>query len=182
MRFSTLTAAFLLLSLTMSGAAFAQEVSTCSSRLPPLERAKCLVEWHKQVMAQLGRSSAPANAGAVSSGASSPASAIVISVGSSGSVMLSCSRAFGAVRAACLVQQRKDTLKKLAGRKYVPPPPPAPVKPRSCARYTDGATRMRCLGGGQIILSSSSSAAGGSGAMSSTSSTSSMSSASSGIQ
>ncbi len=170
MRLSTLARIFLLLPLLLTATAFAQEIPTCSSRLPSMERAKCLVDWHKQTMIQFGRASSSSYSRPASSAGSTSFRSVVTGATSSSSPVLSCSRAYGAVRAACLVQQRKDLLKQLAERKYVPPPPPPSAKPRNCARYTDGATRMRCLGGGEIILSSSSAPVSSSSSMSGASS------------
>lgn len=134
----------LLLLVSAAAPAAAQSVPNCSMRLPALERAACLVRWHKQMTGGSVTASSSSSSAQQQVQASSASSATAATV-----APVSCSRLSGIARAQCLVQQRKALLQQIA----VTPPKVTqrisasrPSRLR-CNRISNGTERSRCLAG-----------------------------------
>ena len=123
------SAALVLFTLSATLAAAQSPPALSCSRLTSLERAKCLVQQHKQIMDALTHASS---------------STVVTAVGPA---PISCSRATGIARAQCLAQQHKQMLEQLARHPVVSSPLVATVVVRrqSCNRFTDRNERLKCL-------------------------------------
>lgn len=149
--------------------AFAQVVENpqaiCGNRLSGIEKAKCLVERRNAILRQLGRLPPASSSSASSSVSSESSSSSAIAAGASSSSSAqprSCSRMNGREKALCLVEQRKEILKQLAGRPPVAsivqvPVPKAPAK-SNCTRMRTPEERMKCHAGNRPGTVSSSSA------------------------
>lgn len=140
----SLTPLIALLLLMSALPAAAQSVPNCSMRLPALERAACLVRWHKQ-MAGGSATASSVRSSAQQQVQASSASSVAGTTGAP----VSCSRLSGVARAQCLVQQRKALLQQIA----VTPPKIAQRSSASrpsrlrCNRISDGNARSRCFAG-----------------------------------
>ncbi|TSD00604.1 MAG: hypothetical protein Greene101449_76 [Candidatus Peregrinibacteria bacterium Greene1014_49] len=160
---SALAALFLFTAVV--SVASAESVITCGTRMPSMERAKCMVIQRQQILEQLGR-------GGNASSYSRPAQTLpperiptVVIEGTSSSIgQLSCSRQSDRIqKARCLVEQRKKLLEQLAKLKAALPIPAAVVTaPRrpNCNRYTSREDRLSCLNGKPVSGSSSSVSSG----------------------
>ena len=148
--------------MTLAMAQTADMPINCSSRLPSLERAQCLVKQHFQIMQWQQRTSVPSDTTMVPA----PASSAV----SSAENVISCSRAYGVARAQCLFQQHKQILQMLSAHPAVSTTPAVtgPGRP-VCFRYSNRIQRLQCMNGKPVTPISSSSSSSSSTASSTSS-------------
>lgn len=130
--------------------------TACSNRLSGIEKAKCLVEQRNEILRQLGRlppaSSSSSSTSSSEFSESSPAPAAAAQTSSSSSAQpRACSRMNGRDKVLCLVEQRKEILKQLAGRPPVASIVTVPVQKAparaNCTRMRTPEDRMKCHAG-----------------------------------